>query len=376
MPSAGALGVVRAASLGRLDDLEVALLREIGDRASLALEIVRLRAVAEHETRRRHLLDEDAAGQAALDDLGRRALVGLDYADLVVDAVKLVGEHVRIDVVHLLETAPESDFLTLKASTGHGVSDHELTSTEPTSSPASFAFASRESVVSDDLRNEERFEVPELWSAAGLVSVMEVPIPGPDMPAGVIGVGRRHFSPFSEEESGFVTAVADVLASAAARSRAETAIRAQAGRDPLTGLPNRFLLADHSIGSSGPPGSFTPMSGADRTVLVIDIDRFKEINDTLGHAIGDLVLLEVSRRLADFGDPVELVARLGSDEFAVVARRTGGAEGDDRFAGRLLVCPRRAVRRRGGQASPAGEHRHRAGRCRPRRRSCRRPGSP
>ncbi len=124
--------------------------------------------------------------------------------------------------------------------------------------------------------------MPELWSAAGIVSVIEVPIPGPDTPAGVVGVGRRSFSPFSDEEADFVRAVASVLAVAAARRQVESDIRAQAASDPLTGLPNRFLLADHSARPAGPPGAFPPLSGADRSVLVLDIDRFKEINDTLG----------------------------------------------------------------------------------------------
>jgi diguanylate cyclase (GGDEF)-like protein len=75
------------------------------------------------------------------------------------------------------------------------------------------------------------------------------------------------------------------------------------------------------------------MSGAERTVFVLDIDRFKEINDTLGHAIGDLVLLEVARRLRRLGEPVELVARLGGDEFALVARST--QRDDDRLAARI-----------------------------------------
>jgi diguanylate cyclase (GGDEF)-like protein len=120
------------------------------------------------------------------------------------------------------------------------------------------------------------------------------------------------------------------------RRQVEGDIRAQAASDPLTGLPNRFLLADHSAGGATPPGAFPPLSGADRTVLVLDIDRFQEINDTLGHAIGDVVLLEISRRLGRFGEPVELVARLGSDEFALVARRAGSPEADEQLAAQLL----------------------------------------
>jgi len=275
----------------------------------------------------------NAERQAALADLGRWALVGLDYTDLVSDAVQVLAEQTSADVVHVFDALPDADFITLSASRGQAVADSELLSADPTSSPASFALVTQQTVISDNLAEEDRFDVPALWTRAGLVSLIEVPIPGPDMPVGILGIGRRSHAPFSPEDVNFVQAVANVLAAATARNRAESAIREQALQDPLTGLPNRLLLADHGGMAAAPTGSVPTMSGAERTVFVLDIDRFKEINDTLGHATGDLVLLEVSRRLRRVGDPVELVARLGGDEFALVAR--AGRIDDDRLAARV-----------------------------------------
>jgi diguanylate cyclase (GGDEF)-like protein len=167
------------------------------------------------------------------------------------------------------------------------------------------------------------------------MSVIEVPIPGQDSPAGVLGVGCRSPRRFAEEDVNFVKAVANILAAAAARSRAEGAIRDQALHDPLTGLPNRLVLAEHGHTVAAPKQS--EMSGVKRTVLVLDIDRFKEINDTLGHGLGDLVLLEVARRLRELGDPVELVARLGADEFAIVASSVAEHANADAIASRVLA---------------------------------------
>ena len=138
-----------------------------------------------------------------------------------------------------------------------------------------------------------------------------------------------------------MVAVANVLAAAAARSRAEDAIRAQALVDPLTGLPNRLVLAEHGRTVVGTKQS--AMSGVQRTVLVLDIDRFKEINDTLGHALGDLVLLEVARRLRELGDPVEVVSRLGADEFAIVASSDGAQAGTEAIAARVLAAVSEAI---------------------------------
>ncbi|HEV8064533.1 MAG TPA: diguanylate cyclase, partial [Acidimicrobiales bacterium] len=261
-----------------------------------------------------------AERQAALADLGRWALVGLDYADLVTDAVKVLVDQISADMVHVFDALPDADFITLAASRGQVVADNELLSAEPTSSPASFALMTQQTVTTEDLATEQRFDVPELWTRAGCVTLAEVPIPGQDQPVGVLGVGRRTAAPFSDEDVSFVTAVANVLAAASARNKAEQAIREQALQDPLTGLPNRMLLTDHTGLAASVPNRDAQMSGSERTVFVLDIDRFKEINDTLGHQTGDLVLLEAARRLRRVGEPIEMVARLGGDEFALVAR--------------------------------------------------------
>jgi diguanylate cyclase (GGDEF)-like protein/PAS domain S-box-containing protein len=305
------------------------------DDPAIAGFVVTIRDVTEQRATEERLL-ANAARQAALADLGRWALVGLDYTDLVEDAVGVLADQLGVDIVHVFEALPDADFLTLAASRGQVVANNELLSADPTSSPASFALVTQEPVVSEDLRSEDRFDIPALWTRANAVSIVEVPVPGQDTPVGVLGVGRRVREPFAEEDVNFVKAVANVLAAATARNRAETAIRAQALQDPLTGLPNRLLLADHSAGSAAAPSTLEPMSGAERTVLVVDIDRFKEINDTLGHAIGDLVLLEVARRLERIGDPVELVARLGGDEFALVARKMETRDEEHALATRLL----------------------------------------
>ncbi|WP_433531843.1 putative bifunctional diguanylate cyclase/phosphodiesterase [Micromonospora sp. CA-263727] len=93
-----------------------------------------------------------------------------------------------------------------------------------------------------------------------------------------------------------------------------------ASLDPLTGLPNRkALLAEvneqvHRHAERGARGE----PDARLALLLIDLDRFKNVNDALGHAVGDRLLVEVSGRLTDVVEPPDLVARLGGDEFAIV----------------------------------------------------------
>ncbi|MCU1588371.1 MAG: diguanylate cyclase [Frankiales bacterium] len=85
----------------------------------------------------------------------------------------------------------------------------------------------------------------------------------------------------------------------------------EASHDPLTGLANRLLLAGRSASALAEAKGTTAM-------LLLDLDHFKEINDTLGHAAGDLLLQEVARRLQCSVREEDLVVRLGGDEFAIL----------------------------------------------------------
>lgn len=98
------------------------------------------------------------------------------------------------------------------------------------------------------------------------------------------------------------------------RKEAEERIRQVSQHDPLTGLPNRALLyefGDHLL-------SRAARSGTRTAFLFFDLDRFKPINDTYGHDVGDAVLREVGRRLTECVRGEDLVGRLGGDEFLAV----------------------------------------------------------
>ena len=96
--------------------------------------------------------------------------------------------------------------------------------------------------------------------------------------------------------------------------RASRRLREQATRDPLTGLPNRTSLYQR-VGRVG--GSVRQFGGL-AALLLIDLDRFKEVNDTLGHDQGDALLRDVSARLNGTLRRGDTLARLGGDEFAVL----------------------------------------------------------
>ncbi|MCW2645799.1 MAG: hypothetical protein JWP07_1908 [Pseudonocardiales bacterium] len=98
------------------------------------------------------------------------------------------------------------------------------------------------------------------------------------------------------------------------RDTLEGDLRHQAFHDPLTGLPNRALLYDRIEQAL----AATNRSGNSVAVCVCDLDQFKSINDGFGHAVGDHVLVTVAKRLRSVMRPGDTIARLGSDEFAVL----------------------------------------------------------
>lgn len=101
----------------------------------------------------------------------------------------------------------------------------------------------------------------------------------------------------------------------ASRTQAEH----QALHDPLTGLPNRILLDDRLMHVLTRRGGKTP------AVVLLDLDRFKNVNDTLGHQAGDMLIREFGKRLMGLLREQDTIARLGGDEFAVLVEDAGEA---------------------------------------------------
>jgi Amt family ammonium transporter len=122
------------------------------------------------------------------------------------------------------------------------------------------------------------------------------------------------------------------------RKRLEARLQHDALHDALTGLPNRALFLDRlSL-------AFTRRSlsrGQNCGVLFLDLDRFKEINDTLGHAAGDALLVAVAERLRGVLRPQDTAARLGGDEFAILVENILSFSGIENVAARVLVAMER-----------------------------------
>ncbi|MGO8080912.1 EAL domain-containing protein [Rhizobium leguminosarum] len=127
------------------------------------------------------------------------------------------------------------------------------------------------------------------------------------------------------ENGGYVATHEDVTEAV----RAEEQIRYMASHDPLTGLPNRTLLREKIDRELA-------LDGKTSAVLCLDLDHFKEVNDTLGHAVGDLLLKAVADRLTDCLHEGDSIARLGGDEFVVFQADVRDRERTSTLAKRIV----------------------------------------
>jgi diguanylate cyclase (GGDEF)-like protein/PAS domain S-box-containing protein len=133
---------------------------------------------------------------------------------------------------------------------------------------------------------------------------------------------------------GVVTAIAGIARDVTALKVKEAFLSHRALHDPLTGLPNRVLLLDRLEGALARLRRHKSFLA----VLYLDLDRFKTVNDNLGHEIGDRLLYEVARRLQDTLRPSDSVARLGGDEFAAILPDLHDASEARQVAERLLAA--------------------------------------
>lgn len=136
------------------------------------------------------------------------------------------------------------------------------------------------------------------------------------------------------EITGYCGTVCDVTDEVNNRAR----ITYLSQHDELTGLPNRNYLRSHLAARLQASAN----GGSSLCVIYIDLDRFKPVNDSLGHATGDQVLAEVARRLQDKLKQSDLVARVGGDEFVIVAGGLTNQDRIDRLCRRLQASLERA----------------------------------
>lgn len=247
-------------------------------------------------------------------EFSRNALAASDIASIMEEAASLVTQALHTDYCALLELVENRRFLAWRVVRGWPATRLGRSAIDVIpGSHAAYLLASSEPVIVDDFRTEKRFAASSMLMHA-VRSGIEVPIMGKQGNYGVLAVHTKDKRQFAQDEIDFMQAVCNILAVAIERKQSETRLAQLAQFDVLTGLPNRQLFNDRLALTL----TQAARSGRPMATLFIDLDRFKLVNDTRGHAIGDQLLQRAAGRLTECIRGGDTVARLGGDEFAAI----------------------------------------------------------
>jgi diguanylate cyclase (GGDEF)-like protein len=167
--------------------------------------------------------------------------------------------------------------------------------------------------------------IRHLLEAAGVAQVAVVPLVAGQEFYGVVTAPIDESTAAEVDLLERLQGMADHAAVALHNSRLLEQVRHQASHDGLTGLPNRTLLADRAEQAL----TASRRDGTRVQLLFLDLDDFKVVNDTLGHAAGDAVLQHAGQRLVRALRASDTVARVGGDEFAVLMTHSAASGGGD-----------------------------------------------
>ena len=285
-------------------------------------------------------LSRQAAEQSAVARLGRFALGEQDLDALTHEVACVVATTLEID--HCVVMELESDGSALRAVAGVGLHEgvlHGMRIPSPPGSLLALALSQSEPLVVEDVNADPRLRGEPLLNEFIVGSGMSVLVRTRTDAWGLLAVYSETTRAFEPDEVEFLAAVANVVSGAVERHRVEEDIRHRALHDPLTGLPNRMLALDRLAGALA---RRRRDEGAVAVVL-LDLDHFKLVNDSLGHDAGDALLTALAPRLQDAVRPSDTVARLGGDEFVVVCEDLDGPRAAVHVAERLVSAVRQPL---------------------------------
>jgi diguanylate cyclase (GGDEF)-like protein/PAS domain S-box-containing protein len=262
----------------------------------------------------------------------QRAIAERSPLDTILDAVVQAASRVIGCTIVGLRMIDESDpsYVTLAASTGvDGDASHALRRAPVTEGIGGRAICEERLVVTNDYGSGEA-EI-RMLADQGLRAAMAAPVYGHGSVVGSIVVATSTGYRFTDADAETLAFFAEYAGVAIATARAADAVR-QALTDPLTGLPNRALFVDRLDHA---------MVRAERSedtvsVLFLDVDDFKLVNDSLGHHAGDQLLIEVAKRIRTCMRRSDTAARLGGDEFAILLAQDDAAAEAEHVAGRIV----------------------------------------
>jgi len=260
---------------------------------------------------------QNSMQQSLIAAFGQRALANIGLEEMLHEAVRAAMAGLDAEFCSLSQLGADGLSFICKAQAGwrHAEAREALDAGDANRElHRDYARALHEAVIVGDFLDETEFVAHRVLREHAVRSALEIPIAGVSGAYGVLGVYSREPKRFSMTDLNFLYSLSNMLTTAIGRKDSEQLLTYQAQFDELTKLPNRRLFLDRLA---------VTLTQAERNgylvgVLFADLDRFKVVNDSLGHAFGDNLLVQVAQRLVECTRSGDVVARLGGDEFAVM----------------------------------------------------------
>ena len=327
--SFGALGILRRTTA--LSDETVDLVEETAARISLTIDVLRLLEQASAEVAERRRAEEALSAQQ---ELLTRIARGQPLEETLSALCAQVEQDVPGGLCSIQVLDPDRRVLrqvaapSLPADFARAV-DH-IPAAEGVGACGSAAHGRVDVVIDDVLQDRRTAPFESLARLHGIRSVWSHPLIGEEGEVlGTFAMYRRGVHTPGANEMQTVSRAGSIAEVAIERARTEHALSDATQRDPLTGLPNRSLFLE-LLGTA-----LRRADGARQVaVLFLDLDRFKVVNDSLGHAAGDRLLLEAAARMSSQLVARTTLARFGGDEFTVLCEDVA-PDAVERLAGSL-----------------------------------------
>jgi diguanylate cyclase (GGDEF)-like protein len=258
---------------------------------------------------------------SVLSEFARTMLTDFPIQGILDHLVKRIVDIMPITAAGVTMIAADLDPRYIAASNGSALR-FETLQTELGEGPCVAAYRTGEAVEVPDLTSEDRFPnfTPRAL-AVGLAAVFTFPLHHGEAQLGALDLYRDTAGPLSRDSMAAAQTLADVAAAYLINARGRADLKASSEqsreavlRDALTGLPNRLLmleLLEHAFRR-------TRRSRRLSAMFFLDLDRFRAVNDTYGHRVGDELLVAVAQRLTGVLRPGDTLGRLSGDEFVVL----------------------------------------------------------
>ncbi|HUK26657.1 MAG TPA: diguanylate cyclase [Terriglobales bacterium] len=299
-------GVMAAMNMDReyaFEPRDLAVMQTAAGQVSVAVENARL--FAEEQRRSRQF--------AFLNNISKTAISSEDSAQMLADIVAEIQKNFRFDHIGIGILDYATKQIEIKAEAG------ATTQALGRQVPLGTGILGRVARTGESALVQTTSETPLQGLLPQSRAVLCIPISYGDTLLGVLNVESRHEDAFSPQDVLILNTLADLLATALHNSFVFQKLQQQSITDGLTGLKTRRFFWE-SLSSEWKRAS---RSGRPFSVVLIDLDKFKEVNDGSGHLEGDLVLTRVGRLLEQKCRQSNVVARYGGDEFIILMPETG-----------------------------------------------------